>query len=71
MESGKVVGALLTGVAVGAVLGALLTSEKGKDLIKKIVELESDGFNTIKDLISEFTGNVSDSDTSHTSNPPL
>ena len=40
MESGKVVGALLTGVAVGAVLGALLTSEKGKDLIKKIVELE-------------------------------
>ncbi|GEC71408.1 YtxH-like protein [Flavobacterium flevense] len=68
MESGKVVGALLTGVAVGAVLGALLTSEKGKDLIKKIVELESDGFNTIKDLISDFKGNISDSGTS---NPPL
>jgi len=68
MESGKVVGALLTGVAVGAVLGALLTSEKGKDLIKKIVELESDGFNTIKDLLSDFKGNFSDSGTS---NPPL
>lgn len=68
MESGKVVGALLTGVAVGAVLGALLTSEKGKDLIKKIVELESDGFNTIKDLISDFTGTPSESGTS---NPPL
>ena len=66
MESGKVVGALLTGVAVGAVLGALLTSEKGKDLIKKIVELESDGFNTIKDLISDFTGTTSESKTSNT-----
>ncbi len=54
MESGKVICALLTGAAIGAALGVLFTSEKGKDLINKLVDMESEGFSKLKDTISDF-----------------
>lgn len=68
MGSGKIICAVLTAAAVGAAVGLLFT-EKGKELRSKLADklsdLESEGINTLKDKINDFTGkDILDSGTS-------
>lgn len=52
-DNGKIVGAVLLGAAVGAVLGLLFAPSKGSDLRKRIAEKTGD-------ILDKFTDNVSE-----------
>jgi gas vesicle protein len=53
-NTGKIVGALLIGAAVGATIGLLSAPAKGKDTRKKIVDKAGDISDTLKNKFSDL-----------------
>lgn len=60
MDSGKVVIALLAGVAAGAVLGVLFAPEKGTVIRKKISRTGEDFKKSAKEKFDEFLDDISE-----------
>ena len=60
MSSGKVVVALLAGVAAGAVLGILFAPEKGSETRKKLSGEGNDLKESMKEKFNEFLDNISE-----------
>jgi gas vesicle protein len=54
MDTGKIVGSILAGVAVGFLAGVLLAPEKGEDLRGKIAQKSSDTLNEAKDKLNDL-----------------
>jgi gas vesicle protein len=53
-NSGKVIGALLLGAAIGGVLGILFAPDKGSSTRKKIFDQGADLGEAVKDKFNEF-----------------
>ena len=60
MSSGKVVLALLAGVAAGAVLGILFAPEKGSDTRKKLSGKGNDLKESMKEQFNQFLDDISE-----------
>ena len=60
MSSGKVVLALLAGVAAGAVLGLLFAPEKGSETRKKLSGEGNDLKESMKEKFNEFLDDISE-----------
>jgi len=60
MNSGKIVLALLTGVAAGALLGILFAPAKGSETRKKISGKGGDLAESMKEKFNEFLDDISD-----------
>jgi len=60
MSSGKVVLALLAGVAAGAVLGILFAPEKGSDTRKKLSGKSNDLKESMKEQFNQFLDDISE-----------
>jgi gas vesicle protein len=55
-NSGKIIGALLVGAAVGGILGILFAPNKGSETRKKIAGSASDLSNSLKQKFSSLVG---------------
>jgi gas vesicle protein len=53
-NTGKVVGALLLGAAIGGILGVLFAPDKGSETRKKILSKGNDLTDALKDKFNEF-----------------
>jgi gas vesicle protein len=58
MKSKKIIGALLLGAAVGAVLGVLFAPDKGTATREKIKEATGDLTGNLKEKVNEFVDTV-------------
>ncbi len=63
-DSGKVIGALIIGAAVGAVLGILFAPDKGSEIRKKLLNQTGD----LTDLLKEKLTSVIEKEEFSTSN---
>ena len=59
MNTGKLVGSILAGVAVGFLAGLLLAPEKGENLRNTIAKKGEDTLNEAKDKLNEMFVNLS------------
>lgn len=57
-NTGKVIGALLLGAAVGSILGILFAPEKGSKTRKKILDKGDDLTEAMKDKLDDFLEEV-------------
>jgi gas vesicle protein len=56
-NSGKLIGALLVGTAIGGALGILFAPDKGSETRKKIIGKSDDLTDAIKEKFNEFLDN--------------
>lgn len=59
-NSGKLIGALLIGAAIGGVLGVLFAPDKGSETRKKIAGKSGDLTDALKDKFMELIGEAKD-----------
>lgn len=60
MENGKIVIGVLSGIAVGALLGVLFAPDKGSITRRKISKKGEEYMDDVKDKFDEFLDNVSE-----------
>lgn len=57
-NTGKVVGALLLGAAIGGILGILFAPDKGSETRKKIIDNSDDLTDAVKEKLQKFLDQI-------------